>query len=65
MVCLPTCDEAGVGFRYSQTDNATVLTFDRPGAKAAFIPISKDDEYLAHSKGSGIPLDVFASLDGK
>lgn len=54
-----------MGFRYSQTDNATVLTFDRPGAKAAFIPISKDDEYLAHSKGSGIPLDVFASLDGK
>lgn len=59
------CNEAGVGFRYSQTDNTTVLTFDRPGAKEAFMPISEDSDCLAHSKGNGIPLDVFASLDKK
>ena len=58
-------DDNGVGFRYSQTDNTTVLTFDRPGAKEAFMPISEDSDCLAHSKGNGIPLDVFASLDKK
>lgn len=29
------------------------------------MPISEDSDCLAHSKGNGIPLDVFASLDKK